>query len=135
VLSDAACFVYCKVLSCGRLLHDLDPDDLATACACPRVLHTIGNSPTAARTAVTCCLHLCSPQRLVRHLWRAYCYALATSPLATQSATAVVGFAAGDACAQVRLSAATSHIGHEHIVCAAAEPPVAACARELAGQL
>jgi hypothetical protein len=49
----------------------------------------------------TCCLSWCSPQRLVRHLWRAYCYALATSPLATQSATAVVGFAAGDACAQV----------------------------------
>lgn len=46
-----------------------------------------------------------SPQRLVRHLWRAYCYALATSPLATQSATAVVGFAAGDACAQVCSSA------------------------------
>jgi hypothetical protein len=47
------------------------------------------------------CSLLRSPQRLVRHLWRAYCYALATSPLATQSATAVVGFAAGDACAQV----------------------------------
>ena len=42
-----------------------------------------------------------SPQRLVQQLWRAYCYALATSPMATQSLTAVVGFAAGDACAQV----------------------------------
>ena len=54
------------------------------------------------------CPVLCSPHRVARHMWRVYCYALATSPLATQSLTAAVGFASGDACAQVGLHHCTN---------------------------
>ena len=46
----------------------------------------------------------CSPGRAARSVWKAYCTALASHALATQAATAAVGFSLGDASAQVRPS-------------------------------